>query len=150
MSPPQIVTRDYTEGDRTFILSTGAKAGVIDSPENRILMLRYQGVDAYVVWSFPGLFRHDIPTLGQIFIDSPTAQPLMYDALLYGACLAAMSAGHTTGDAFLNNAALLALMQSRFKISTEVLGYEDGVPGSWRIEFDLATNRAILEASLNA
>lgn len=141
-------TREYQPTDRDRVLALGNRRGVLDTPANRVIVLEEGGeVKGSVVWVWPGLIDSTIPTLGGISISEPNRRDI-YDALLEAACDAAMAAGHRRGQAFVLTDAVLALMRQTFRFDAWALGtdVETRRPSNWVIEFDLAENKAILEA----
>lgn len=138
--------RLYQEADRDEILNAGNRPGVVDSPQNRLLVSEEAGeIVGYTLWIWPGIEDAKIPTLGSVEVLQPDRRDI-YDALLEAVCLEAQAMGHKRGQALIDDEAVLKLMQETFVFSVISIGknVKTGKPGRWVIEFDLEENRKIL------
>jgi len=149
ISPSLAAVRPYEEADRAKVLALGLHKGVIDTPENRQLVVEDGDTFGVVTWAWPGTIDMDIPTLGGVSISEPGRRDL-YDKLLLAVCDAALDGGHTRGQAYVMDEFVLTLMQADFEITVTPVGrnVKTSKPGYWEIEFDLAKNREILTNSI--
>lgn len=142
-SPTRASIRPYEEADRDAALALVKEPGVIDTPQNKILMA--DDGTGCVVWTWPGLADPDIPTLGGTSL-SDTGDRALYDDLLEAVCEAAQAEGHKKGQAIITSEAVLTLMVQDFEVEVEPVGrnVKTKKPGYWHITFDLEANRLIL------
>ena len=145
ISPTSLSVRPYKKADRAKVLALVGKAGVIDTPANKLLVLEDGATFGVVTWAWPNPFGGDLPFLGGVDL-SDKARRDLYDKLLLAVCDAALAAGHARGQSIVTSEAVLTLMQATFDVTVTPVGrnVRTGKPGHWEIEFDLAKNRTIL------
>ncbi len=139
--PSPTNVRPYKKADRAKVLALGLDKGVIDTPQNKLLVLE----GGCVVWTWPNPTGGVLPFLGGVAL-SNIARHDLRDKLLLAVCDAAMAAGHKRGQSIVYSEKVLKRMQAIFDVTVTPVhrNLKTGGPGWWEITFDLAVNRAIL------
>jgi hypothetical protein len=136
--------RPYTLADRAAAIAALGNVGVLNTPQNRVVVALAGPADGIAVWCAPD--AGDVAHLGAVLV--PTgARRLMY-RLVALCARQAVAAGFRRATFEIREPALLALLQATFTIDAQPLGRDPltGEPRSWSVEVDLVDALAQLGA----